>query len=70
MDGAYFGPALPHLFLMVYPEFLPKKKYEMLQTSIRKYEARKTGKEHVEDDSEPTSDENYPSMTDEKKKEL
>ena len=44
MDGACFGPALPHLFLLVYPEFLPTKKRDMTQTYLQKLEyARRTG---------------------------
>ena len=53
MDGACFGPGLPHLFLMVYPEFLPTNNRDMSKTFIRKLTQLKEEGHLEEFDAQP-----------------
>lgn len=75
MDGACFGPALPHLFLMVYPEFLPKHRYN-LEKSYEKRLLAAQGKAEEEEPSDPEDPfiqafkERGEEITEEKQKEL
>ncbi|KAH7817181.1 putative casein kinase II beta chain [Monocercomonoides exilis] len=58
LDGACFGPAFPHLFLMVYPELLPNATettetgYEPILDSLKKLKSTFIQQQHAQQQKE------------------